>query len=270
MSIASSDLLASLEARKNGPSAEMQAIAASYAAKREFAARKSSRPAHWQKPRYGSQQYRYALSVGWITDDEHKADHAANMARRERARASVGTKAPEPERFANHAPPETRQYGGDYSTEAARDTRLSMGAKALLQVIRARCGKGFQTSFTKGTMANMIGRSTRTIQRYLAELERFEYIKTTIRRGWGGLHSGLIVMITEKVRPFYARHHALAAWMAEQMQKAKREVVKSLDLSGRTHLSRTNERKNNILIAESKFKIPPEEFFSCEVFQAPS
>ena len=238
------DLLAALEARKGRPSAEMQQIIASYAAKRQSAARLTPKPTHWLKPAFASQQYRYAVSMGWISDEEHKADHEAHRSRRERGRAAAGTSAAEPQRFANPAPLETRQYGTDYSTEAARDTRLSMGAKALLQIIRARCGKGHRTAFTKGTMANVIGRSVRTVQRYVAELQRFGYIKTEIRRGWGGLHSGLNVWITEKVRPFYAQHDALAAWMADQARAVKREVVKTLDYSGRTKLSLTNQNNN--------------------------
>jgi hypothetical protein len=238
------DLLAALESRKGKPSAEMQEIIASYAAKRKSAARLTPKPAHWLKPPYGSQQYRYALSMGWISDDEHKADHEANRSRRERGRASAGTSAAEPSRFANPPPLETRQYGTDYSTEAARDTRLSMGAKALLQIIRARCGKGHKTAFTKATIGNMIGRSARTVQRYVAELQRFGYIKTEIRRGWGGLHSGLIVWITEKVRPFYAQHAALASWMADQVKAVGRETGKSLGFLGRTNLSHKNQSNN--------------------------
>lgn len=238
------DLLAALEARKGRPSAEMQRIAAVYAARRETATRLTPKPAHWLKPPYGSQQYRYAVSMGWISDEEHKADHEAHRSRRERGRASAGTSAAEPSRFANSPPPETRQYGTDYSTEAARDTRLSMGAKALLQIIRARCGKGHKTAFTKATIGNMIGRSARTVQRYVAELQRFGYIKTETRRGWGGLHSGLIVWITEKVRPFYAQHDALAAWMADQVKTVTRGTVKNLGFLGRTNPSHTNQKKN--------------------------
>jgi hypothetical protein len=251
----SDDLLRALEARKSGPSEEMQAIAARYAARREMASRSHPRPAHWMKPAYGSQQYRYALSMGWITDDEQRADHDQHQKRRQRAKESAGKRGSDPGRWSNPAPPESRQYGADYSTEAARDSRLTMGAKALLQIIRARCGRTMQTAFTKGTMANLIGRSTRTVQRYIAELERFGYIKTEIRRGWGGLHSGLIVMISEKVRPFYARHEALAVWMIEQTAESSRQIaavtrntVKTFGFLGRTGTSHTNQINNNLLL----------------------
>lgn len=234
---------------------ETRAQIAAIAARREAKNRLSPRPAHWLKPAYASQQYRYALSMGWITDAEHRADHEQHQNRRKRGRESAGTRASTPARWDNQAPPESRQYGADYSTEAARDTRLTMGAKALLQLIRARCGRTMQTAFTKGTMANLIGRSTRTVQRYIAELERFGYIKTEIRRGWGGLHSGLIVMISEKVRPFYAKHEALAVWMAEQgaakvqqVALITRKAVQTFGFLGKTQLSHTNLIRNTLLL----------------------
>ena len=89
------------------------------------------------------------------------------------------------------------------ATTAARDDRLTPNAKAFLQVLRARCGKGRVTEFAKATLAAVMSRSARTIRRYLFDLERLGYITTEIRRTGRGLHTGLVVTLTEKVLPFF-------------------------------------------------------------------
>lgn len=112
-------------------------------------------------------------------------------------------------------PRPSRQYAGHMATTAARDDRLTPNAKALLQVIRARCGNGRSTEFTKGTLANVMSRSTRTIRRYLADLVRCGYVETEIRTTGRGLHTGLVVRITEKVLAYFNEAKGLAAWLAE-------------------------------------------------------
>lgn len=119
-------------------------------------------------------------------------------------------------RHSRSAPNESRQYSGDMATTAARDDRLTPNAKSFLQVIRARCGKSRVTEFAKATLAAVMSRSARTIRRYLLDLERFGYITTEIRRTGRGLHTGLVVTITEKVAPFYDELKGLAAWLAEE------------------------------------------------------
>jgi hypothetical protein len=101
------------------------------------------------------------------------------------------------------------------ATTAARDDRLTPNAKALLQVLRARAGKGASTPTTKFTLAAVMSRSARTIARYLRDLERFGYVSTEIRRNSRGLHLGLVVTLCEKVMPFFDEAKGLAAWLAE-------------------------------------------------------
>lgn len=112
-------------------------------------------------------------------------------------------------------PRSSRQYADTMSTTAARDDRLTPNAKALLQVIRARCGKGRETPTCKSTLASIMSRSRRTIARYLRDLERFGYINTEIRRTGRGLHTGLIITITDAVLAFFAEAKGLVRWLAE-------------------------------------------------------
>ena len=113
------------------------------------------------------------------------------------------------------SPNDSRQYAQPMATTAARDDRLTPNAKAFLQVLRARCGKGRATSITKGTAGNIMARSTRTIRRYLVDLVRFGYVELEIMRNARGMHLGLVVKLTERVAPFYEEARGLARWLAE-------------------------------------------------------
>ena len=112
-------------------------------------------------------------------------------------------------------PNDSRQYTNPMATTAARDDRLTPQAKALLQIIRARAGKGTQTTTTKGTLAAILNRSTRSITRYLRDLERCGYLQTRIRADTRGFHLGLVLTITEKVLPFFSEVKKLAKWLGE-------------------------------------------------------
>ncbi|MDY8111171.1 helix-turn-helix domain-containing protein [Fulvimarina sp. 2208YS6-2-32] len=104
------------------------------------------------------------------------------------------------------------------ATTAARDDRLTPNAKALLQVIRARCGKGTTTSTCKSTLANIMSRSTRTIRRYLLDLARWGYVELQTRRGRSGLDTGLVIKITAAALPFFAEPMGLARWLAQKTE----------------------------------------------------
>jgi hypothetical protein len=123
-------------------------------------------------------------------------------------------------RHSRPAPQESRQYAGAMATTAARDDRLTPNAKAFLQVLRARCGKGRETAITKGTAGNIMSRSPRTIRRYLVDLVRFGYIELKTRCNARGLHLGLIVTLTERVLPFFEEARGLARWLAENPEAA--------------------------------------------------
>lgn len=171
-----------------------------------------SRPHDFVKPPFRSPEYWQAWSLGWISDTEAEADRLAYMARRKRAlhaqfQAGFGQHPPPPNRHQRPAPRVSRQYAQEMATTAQRDRRLTDGAKALCTVIRARCGNGRCTVTTKGTLAAVMGRCPRTIQRYLAELVRFGYLEARLVTHITGMVIGLRLWITDAVLPFFRGRH---------------------------------------------------------------
>lgn len=185
-------------------------------------------------------------------------DHAAgliSLAEAQRRSAAVGgtggkvlhRRSANYPRHDRQAPNQSRQYAQPMATEAARDDRLTPNAKAFLQVLRARCGKGRETTITKGTMGAVMSRSARTIRRYLVDLVRFGYVELETRRNARGLHLGLTVRITEKVLPFFEEAKGLARWLAETPKSAFVPFSGSV-LSGKagvTLLTPKNQSRNN-------------------------
>ena len=153
---------------------------------------------------------------GLISLAEAQRRSAAIGAPQTRATGShVRSPAPARPRHTRPAPNASRQYSGTMATTAARDDRLTPNAEAMLQVIRARCGKGRETSTCKATLGSIMSRSARTIRRYLVDLVRWGYLEIETRRTARGLHTGLVIRITEKVLPFFAETKGLARWLAE-------------------------------------------------------
>lgn len=150
-------------------------------------------------------------------------------------------------RHARPGPAESRQYAQPMATTAARDDRLTPNAKAFLQVLAARCGKGRETTITKGTAGNIMSRSTRTIRRYLVDLIRFGYLEVTTRANARGLHLGLTVRLTDRVRPFYEEAKGLARWLTETPAAVFRpfEAVLSSGRAGVTLLTPRNQTGKN-------------------------
>lgn len=204
-------------------------------------ANQSRRPASFEKPAYGTREYFEAVKWGWVSEAEFEADELAYMERSRRAKAAAGTKADRPARHEQPAPAESRQYANQMATTAARDRRLVPEAKALLTILRARCGRGTRTETTKTTLAAIMKRHPRSIQRYLADLIRFGYITTKTRHGKGGLYSGLIVSITEAVTPFYAKAKELAGWLVETADTIAPMLPLPRAFPDRTGLSYKNE-----------------------------
>jgi len=122
-----------------------------------------------------------------------------------------------PARWYRPEPRQSAQYAGHMATTAARDHRLTPQSKALLQVLRARCGNGTNTETCKTTLAHIMGVCTRSIGRYVAELVRFGYIEARARRGASGLYTGLVIKITEKVLPCFRKLSWLAGWLAQNL-----------------------------------------------------
>ncbi|GGE24362.1 hypothetical protein GCM10011390_49720 [Aureimonas endophytica] len=147
-------------------------------------------------------------------------------------------------------PNDSRQYAAPMATTAARDDRLTPNAKAFLQVLRARCGKGRETTITKGTAANIMARSTRTIRRYLEDLIRHGYIETQIRTNRNGMHLGLLVTLTDLAFPFYETARGLARWLAETPGALLRSFESVVSrVQGVTLLSPKNQTQTSSLQA---------------------
>lgn len=145
------------------------------------------------------------------------ADRLSSLERKaaRRVRLTSGLSSSAPARWFRPEPRPSIQYAGHMATTAARDHRLTPQSKALLQVLRARCGSGTRTETCKTTLAHIMGVCTRSIGRYVAELVRFGYIATSVRRGVGGLYTGLVVTIAEKVLPCFRKLPWLAGWLAQ-------------------------------------------------------
>lgn len=131
------------------------------------------------------------------------------------ARIAVGNAMPV--RWMRPAPRASDQYAGHMATTALRDRRLTPQAKALLVVLRARCGNGVRTETCKTTLANIMGVATRSIGRYIADLVRFGYLEAKPRTGRGGLYTGLVLTITDKVLACFRSPPWLSGWLAQNL-----------------------------------------------------
>lgn len=138
-------------------------------------------------------------------------------ARRQSLYARIGNGASVPSRWQRPEPRPSIQYAGHMATTALRDRRLTPQAKALLVVLRARCGNGTRTETCKTTLAHIMGVCTRSIGRYVADLVRFGYIEARPRIGGSGLYIGLVISITEKVLPAFRKTAWLAGWLAQNL-----------------------------------------------------
>jgi hypothetical protein len=168
------------------------------------------------------------------------ADRIARLERRaacrERAYAMQGAVPRRmPTRWFRPEPRPSVQYAGHMATTAARDHRLTPQSKALLQVLRARCGTSTRTETCKTTLAHIMGVTTRSIGRYIAELVRFGYIHTRVRRGATGLYTGIIVSITEKVLPCFRKLSWLSGWLVQNLHAQNRGNLDRTELSYKNH-----------------------------------
>jgi hypothetical protein len=192
------------------------------------------------KPRYGSSAYQGYFNKGWISPEEMEADRLQFEIRSIRGRiahAKRGIVSPAlralvdaarypgdfppmvsiPTRWGREAPIPSDQYAPNMATTAARDNRLTPQAKALLQVLHARCAQAGKTETTKGTLANIMQRCERSIQRYIAELIRFGYISAVVRTNARRMYIGLEITITDLVKPFYEDFKRTAQLMADNI-----------------------------------------------------
>ncbi len=205
----------------------------------------------FKKPKFGSAVYREYVRKGMITPEEQEADAIMREIRAERTgqrqagfdMLSAAIEAPfpihknTPVRWGREAPIPSDQYAPNMATTAARDERLTPNAKALLQIIHARCASEGITETTKATLANIMNRSTRTIQRYIADLVQFGYLTTHIKRNGRGLYVGLVMRVTERTKPFYADLKRTAEVVSKYFDWGASETDVSLRNSDKTSMS---------------------------------
>jgi len=159
-------------------------------------------PSYWEKPPFKSQEYREAVCLGWIGEEEHLADRQAFLNRQKRALETTWRiKGPLPRSKRPH-PIQGSQYSREMSTEAARSQRLTPNAKALLQIIYAYSGKRGWWSVTKTFLALSMGVSSKSVQRYLSQLVEEGFLLSDIEQvEKTGMVKGLFIRLTEKVFP---------------------------------------------------------------------
>lgn len=107
-----------------------------------------------------------------------------------------------PSRVNADAPEHTNQFV-NASTTPLRDRRLTSTAKCLLLMIKALAGKANSIDLiTKGQLAGIIGKSRRTVQYALHELQAFGYLGLETVKGYFGLYAGLRITIGMMTKPF--------------------------------------------------------------------
>jgi hypothetical protein len=86
-------------------------------------------------------------------------------------------------------------------TTAARDQRLSSGTARFLQIVVAEIGNDGSRMISRARFAKLMGKCTRTIQRYLSELKRFGYMLAEAVHGRSGLQIGQRLTLGAGVLP---------------------------------------------------------------------
>lgn len=183
-------------------------------------------------PTYNTPEYWKAVACGKITWEEAEQRQADQDIRRKRAQNSKYNKAPTLPRHNRPAPSSSKQFCKKMATTAARDDRLTPQAKALLQIITARTGEERSTDTTKTTLGKILNRCPRSIQRYIAELVKFDYIRTqTIKSRRSGLYVAMRIWIMNAVLPYYAENpgYEPSSWLNLFAHRGNsEETIKSL------------------------------------------
>jgi hypothetical protein len=172
------------------------------------------RPEAFDKPRYGTPAYAIALKVGWITAEEEKADRLAREGRRKRSlqtchRASLQSDIDEDEAQSRTRPRDSGAYVPQLSARLENDPNLTDGARRCARKIaeltyrQNRDGRSLDVTVTY--LMKALGRSRRTVQRYLRLLEREGYVAVqVIGSTFSRMCVGLVVHLCV---PLFARHH---------------------------------------------------------------
>lgn len=165
-------------------------------------------PLPFDKPSYGTPGYALAFGLGWIGQEEERADRAAWQARRERSLQTCHRYSLyERPRFG--PPAESGAFVPAASARIENDRNLTDGARRcarkVLEETYRRNRQGRALEITVSYLAQGLGRCRRTIQRYLRLLEREGYIGVEVVRGQRSrLCTGLVIHL---LGPLFPRHH---------------------------------------------------------------
>jgi hypothetical protein len=167
------------------------------------------RPEAFDKPRYGTPAYAIAVKVGWITAEEEKADRQAWETRRQRSLQTCHRYRLDEQPHAKGAPRESGGYVPQLSARLENDPNLTDGARRCARKIaeltyrQNREERSLDVTVTY--LMKALGRSRRTVQRYLRMLEREGYIwAEVIASQFSRMCAGLVVHLCG---PLFAHHH---------------------------------------------------------------
>jgi len=123
-------------------------------------------------------------------------------------------------RFNAEAPQHSNQFV-KASTTVLRDRRLTSTAKCLLLMIKALAGKSNAINLiTKGQLAGAIGKSRRTVQYALHELQSLGYLCLETVKGYFGLYAGLKISLSLMTNIFSpAKFYQNAAMQVSKKEK---------------------------------------------------
>ena len=165
-------------------------------------------PVSFEKPAYRTPGYALAAAVGWISEEKQRADLAAYEARRARSLQTCHRYTLY-ERPRSDPPKDSGAYVPELAARIEDDRNLTDGARrcarklAELTYRGSRADRALEVTVSYLMMA--LGRSRRTVQRYLRLLEREGYIRADVVKGERSrLCVGLMVQL---LRPLFARHH---------------------------------------------------------------
>ena len=165
-------------------------------------------PVGFEKPVYRTPGYALALSLGWICEEEARADRAAWEERRQRSLQTCHRYTLyERPRF--DPPKDSGAYVPELAARIEDDRNLTDGARrcarklAELTYRGSRAGRALEVTVTY--LMKALGRCRRTVQRYLRLLEREGYIRADVVKGARSrLCVGLMIQL---LGPLFARHH---------------------------------------------------------------
>ncbi len=135
----------------------------------------------------------------WVEQEaRHKRAIRAHQAQRD------GRRTPKPHRRTSApTPAPSKMWCKAISLDAARDQRLSMGARMALSMIRALLEAGRPIS--RAGLAALMGVSARTAQRYISQLRAYGYITTRLIHTAAGWVLGQMIELAAKVLPYFMR-----------------------------------------------------------------